>query len=139
MRMFAVLPALGILGVAACAVTPAYGPAPVYAQPGPGGGPPPPQGSGGPIEAGCSFNGTQLPGQPGEVFQIACPANCQGTTGLWGTDVYTADSGICHAAIHAGLISPAGGVVAVQLQPGRPAYRGSVRNGVRSNDYGEYR
>ena len=24
------------------------------------------------------------------------------------------------------------------LDPGRPAYRGSIRNGVRSSDYGQY-
>jgi hypothetical protein len=94
--------------------------------------------AGGPIEAGCSYNGTQLPGEVGAVFEVACPAGCESTRGLWGTDVYTADSGICRAAIHAGLISPGGGVVSVRLEPGRPAYRGSTRNGMQSSDYGQY-
>lgn len=94
--------------------------------------------SGGPIEAGCSFNATQLQGDPGAMFQVACPAGCEASGGLWGTDVYTADSGICRAGIHAGAISPAGGVVVVQIQPGRPAYRGSPRYNVSSSDYGSY-
>lgn len=94
---------------------------------------------GGPIEAGCSFNGQQLRGEVGSIFQIACPPNCQEGGGLWGTDTYTADSSICKAAIHAGAIPAAGGVVSVRIDPGRPAYRGSVHYGVRSNDYGGYR
>lgn len=94
---------------------------------------------GGPIEAGCSFNGQQLRGEVGSIFQIACPPNCQEGGGLWGTDTYTADSSICKAAIHAGAIPAAGGVVSVRIDPGRPAYRGSVHYGVRSHDYGNYR
>ncbi|HEY3594215.1 MAG TPA: LCCL domain-containing protein [Polyangiaceae bacterium] len=99
----------------------------------------PPAMSSGAIEAGCSFTGTQLRGEVGAVFQVACPANCQDDRGVWGTDVYTLDSAICRAGIHAGLVtSSGGGVVTVRLEPGRPAYRGSVRNGVRSSDYGNY-
>src|ERR1700733_13446904 len=65
---------------------------------------PPAAASGGPIEAGCSFNAGQLQGGPGAVFQIACPAGCESVGGLWGTDVYTGDSAICRAGIHAGAI-----------------------------------
>lgn len=92
----------------------------------------------GPIEAGCSFNSTQLQGGVGQMFQVACPPGCEQTGGLWGTDVYTGDSGICRAGIHAGAIPPTGGVVTVQIQPGRPAYRGSARYGIESSDYGQY-
>jgi hypothetical protein len=99
----------------------------------------PPAMQSGAIEAGCTFNGGQLKGEVGSVFQVACPANCQDEGGLWGTDTYTSDSSICRAGIHAGLVSPAaGGMVTVRLEPGRPAYRGSVRNGIRSNDYGDF-
>src|SRR6476620_3425165 len=131
---------LALLSSSACFVEPAA-PPPAMGPPPQGGFGPvaggPPQG-GGVIEAGCSYNGTQLPGDVGAEFQVACPAGCESSGGLWGTDVYTADSGICRAAIHAGLISPAGGVVAIRLEPGRPAYRGSTRNGVQSADYGTY-
>ncbi|HEY2900056.1 MAG TPA: LCCL domain-containing protein [Polyangia bacterium] len=99
---------------------------------------PPAAASGGPIEAGCSFNAGQLQGGPGAVFQVGCPPGCESTGGLWGTDVYTADSSICRAGIHAGAISPGGGVVTVRIEPGRPAYRGTARNGLASNDYGSY-
>jgi hypothetical protein len=93
----------------------------------------------GPMEVGCSYNATQFQGGGvGSVFQVACPPGCEQSGGLWGTDVYTGDSGICRAGIHAGVIPPTGGVVTVQVQPGRPAYRGSARYGIESNDYAQY-
>src|SRR5688572_605793 len=71
------------------------------AKAGPGGDPVAPGGSppaGGAIEAGCTFRGTDLKGDPGATFQVACPAGC--TEGsLWGTEVYTADSAVCVAAV----------------------------------------
>ena len=142
LRLARLAAVLGFVAFIAACIIPADLPAPVVSvQPGYAQGPPPsgpPMMTGGPIEAGCSYNGTQLPGDVGAQFQIACPPGCESTGGLWGSDVYTADSAICRAAIHAGAISPAGGLVGVQLQPGRPAYRGSMRNGISSNDYGEY-
>ena len=117
---------------------PVYQPAPVVQSAPPPMQSGPPQMQGGPIEAGCSYSGADLRGEVGMTFQVACPPNCMNAGGLWGTDVYTADSKICHAAIHMGAISPAGGVVTVRLEPGRPAYRGSVRNNVSSSDYGSY-
>jgi len=97
-----------------------------------------PQAQGGSIEAGCSFTGQQLRGEPGAIFSVSCPSNCSEVGGLWGSDTYTADTAICRAAIHAGAIPGAGGVVMVRVDPGRPAYRGSVHYGVRSSDYGSY-
>ena len=104
--------------------------------PPPGGGAP--AGGGQTIEAGCSDNGTQLTGDVGAEFQVSCPANCEAQGGLWGSDVYTLDSAVCRAGIHAGAITSAGGVVVVRIEPGRPAYRGSARNGIASGDYGQY-
>jgi hypothetical protein len=95
--------------------------------------------AGGPIEAGCSFNGTQLQGEVGSEFEVACPANCEAEGAAWGSQLYTLDSGVCRAGIHAGAIPPSGGVVQVRIEPGRPAYRGSTRNGIQSHDYGAYR
>jgi LCCL domain-containing protein len=131
--------------LSACYIEP-QGPPPAMGPPPQGGfgpmqGGPPPGGAmaaGGVIEAGCSYNATQLPGDVGAVFQVACPPGCEASGSLWGTDIYTADSGICRAGIHAGLITPGGGVVTVRIEPGQPAYRGSVRYGIQSSDYGQY-
>jgi hypothetical protein len=134
---FAVTVCMGAL-LGSCIPVPEGPPPPAGPPPGGGypGGPGAP--AGGLIEAGCTFSAQQLQGDPGAMFQIACPPGCESTGGLWGTDVYTADSAICKAAIHAGAISPGGGVATVRIESGRPAYRGSARYGVLSNDYGSY-
>ena len=88
------------------------------------------------IEAGCSFDARQLTSKDGALFRVACPAGCEGS--IYGTGVYTADSSICRAGVHSGVIPESGGVVTVTLEPGRPAYRGSEQNGVKSRDYGKY-
>jgi hypothetical protein len=102
---------------------------------------PPPVVASGPqiIEAGCSFNATQIAGEPGSAHRVSCPPGCSRTTSIWGSDFYTADSSICTAAIHAGLIGDNGGDFTVIIEPGRPAYRGTRRNGVLSADYGSFR
>jgi hypothetical protein len=59
--------------------------------------------------------------------------------GVWGTDVYTLDSNIAAAAVHAGLAQP-GQIAVVRLRVVQsPAqFVGSLRNGVGSNSYGHY-
>jgi phage baseplate assembly protein gpV len=59
--------------------------------------------------------------------------------GVWGTDVYTDDSSICTAAVHAGLITVEdGGDVTFHLIAGQDAYEGSERNGITSSEYGSW-
>lgn len=91
------------------------------------------------IEAGCSFSARQIEGEPGSTHLVACPADCDARVQmLYGTDIYTSDSYICLAAMHAGLINVNGGAVQVIIEKGRPAYRGSLRNQIQSRDYGKY-
>jgi hypothetical protein len=68
-------------------------------------------------------------------FACTCSAEATTESSVWGTDVYTDDSGLCRAALHAGVISPGGGPITVLRTTGRPLYVGSTRNGVSSNDY----
>ena len=90
------------------------------------------------IEAGCSYDARQLDAKDGTTFRISCPADCEKSSSTYGTGVYTGDSPVCKAGIHAGAIPLAGGVFTIQLQAGRPAYRGSTQNGIESQDYGKY-
>jgi hypothetical protein len=56
---------------------------------------------------------------------------------VWGTDVYTADSTIATAAVHAGVLRIGQkGFVKVTILPGQPSYEGSTRHGVMSWPYG---
>lgn len=74
----------------------------------------------------------------GQTFVYNCSPNGTFDT-VWGTDVYTDDSSICTAAVHAGKITrAAGGTVTIEITPGQEAYIGSARNGVTSSNYGSW-
>lgn len=79
-----------------------------------------------------------LRGKNNQHFAFKCPPNGESTR-IWGTDVYTDDSRICMAAVHAGLITYAsGGTVAIEMLPGQNSYTASERYGVTSLNYGGY-
>ena len=86
--------------------------------------------------------GTQadsLRGRNGQQFTFVCPAGGPMTSRLWGTNVYTDDSSICTAAVHAGFIEVvSGGTVTIEIRPGQASYQGVNRNGVASKDYGSW-
>ena len=71
-------------------------------------------------------------------FRCRCSAESTAQATVWGTDVYTDDSALCRAALHAGVISAQGGPITVLRRPGRALYVGTTRGGVSSNDYGAY-
>jgi hypothetical protein len=74
----------------------------------------------------------------GKTYKFKCPAQGSQVT-IWGTDIYTADSSICSAALHVGRINlESGGLVTIELRPGLKSYQGTLRNNLKSNDYGEY-
>lgn len=58
---------------------------------------------------------------------------------IWGTDVYTTDSQLATAAVHAGVLRAGqSGVVKVTMLASPPVYQGSTRNGVTSHPFGMY-
>ncbi|KAI8501193.1 hypothetical protein Bbelb_212880 [Branchiostoma belcheri] len=79
---------------------------------------------------------TEARDMDGESFTVVCPADCA-TTGrpVWGTAIYTDDSGICRAAIHDGRIPAYGGVVRVDKLPGQSSYQGSTQNGITTSSW----
>jgi len=59
--------------------------------------------------------------------------------GLWGTDVYTLDSNLAKAAVHAGLLHDGEtGIILVEFLPGQASYEGTDRFGVSSRGFGSY-
>lgn len=80
-----------------------------------------------------TFNGAS-----GKVYEFECPEN--GTSfPVWGSDVYTGDSSICTAAVHAGEITlEDGGYVSVEFRPGRSTYGSTTRNGITTSTFGQY-
>lgn len=66
------------------------------------------------------------------------PGNGQ-QAGVWGSDVYTIDSNLAAAAVHAGVAKPGESVaVRVRVVQSPPQFVSSFRNGVNSNAYGNY-
>ncbi len=78
--------------------------------------------------------------------QVRIPAHCLTSNNrhvrarqLWGTDVYTLDSNLAAAAVHAGLAKPGEAVaVRVRVVQSPIQFTASFRNGVNSNAYGTF-
>ena len=80
---------------------------------------------------------TEFRDRPGEVYLFSLTANKNG--GIWGTNVYTADSSLKSVAVHAGVLRDGeSGVIRVVTVTGQGSYLGSVQNGVNSNSYTKY-
>lgn len=73
-----------------------------------------------------------------ETLRCICPGEATLRGAVWGTDTYTADSGTCRAALHAGAIAMTGGTVSLRMLPGQPRYPGTTRNSVATNNFGAY-
>ena len=71
----------------------------------------------------------------GAEHEFECPPD--GVVGsVWGTDIYTDDSSVCNAAVHAGLITyEDGGTVTIVIEGPQDSYTGSEQNGVTTSDY----
>ena len=58
---------------------------------------------------------------------------------VWGTDIYTDDSSVAAAAVHAGCIENGKtAVITVKILAGQGCYRNTTRNGVTSSSYGAW-
>jgi hypothetical protein len=74
---------------------------------------------------------------PGTTYYFRVTGAVDGS--VWGTDVYTGDSVLAAAAVHAGAVTPGEtAVVRVTVMAPPAQYHGSVRHGVSSHDYGRY-
>jgi hypothetical protein len=90
-----------------------------------------------PIYLSCYDSADKLPGDAGTKYTIECPQLC--TSGsVWGSETYTSDSKVCKAAIHSGVLKPAGGKAKVIIKGGEKSYKGSQKNGISSADYGAW-
>jgi hypothetical protein len=75
--------------------------------------------------------------EAGQTFVFRMTGSTQGS--VWGTDVYTDDSSLAAAAVHAGVLRPGEtGTVMVTVLPGYLSYAPSTRYGVASSAYAEW-
>jgi len=75
--------------------------------------------------------------QAGKTFAFRVTGAINGS--VWGTDLYTTDSNLASAAVHAGALKPGQTkVIRVKIVGSPPAFPSSSRNGVTSSAYGFY-
>ena len=97
--------------------------------------PPPPPSSGAIAWSDKAFE-IGLRGKNNQQFSYGCPAGGTAYT-VYGTDVYTDESSICTAGVHAGKITLTnGGTVTIEIRAGAASYTGSTRNGITSSNFG---
>ena len=87
---------------------------------------------------GWSVNAESARGRNRQRFRVSCPAGGS-LRSVWGSELYTDDSSVCTAGVHAGAITArTGGTVTIEIRPGARSYEGENRNGVRSQDFESY-
>jgi hypothetical protein len=73
----------------------------------------------------------------GQTFQFSVTGATTGA--IWGTDVYTDDSSVATAAVHAGVLAVGETkTVTLTLLPGQVSYTSSTRNGVKASAWGAW-
>jgi hypothetical protein len=76
-------------------------------------------------------------GQAGKILKFRVTGSVNGA--VWGVDVYTLDSTLAAAAVHAGVVKAGKtAVVRVKIVQGLAAYAGSTRNGVTTSPFAAY-
>jgi LCCL domain-containing protein len=77
--------------------------------------------------------------EAGRRLTFVCPATDGANASVYGTDVYTVDSSVCAAAIHAGVLKPKqAGAVSMLIGSSVKEFKGSTRNGVTTKSYGAW-
>jgi hypothetical protein len=71
-------------------------------------------------------------------YQCSCAPDQGSTAPFWGNGPYTADSDLCSAARHAGIVGEHGGVIKVLRVQGLESYWGSTSNGWISQEWGTF-
>lgn len=86
----------------------------------------------------CEQNAQTLTGDPGMRYFVQCPSACTAGS-VWGTGIYSDDSSVCTAAVHAGVVAPnQGGTFTATIAPGQAQYPPSTANGVTSSQWGSW-
>ena len=76
----------------------------------------------------------RLQGNIGKTYRFKVTGNTGGS--VWGSDVYTTDSSLETAAVHAGVLKPGQtGIVKVTFVAPPPIFNGTTRNGVSTYPY----
>ena len=83
---------------------------------------------------------TNLVGYRGNNYQNYTFTLTGSTSGsLWGTTIYTDDSNVAVAAVHAGFVTAGQiSIVTVIILPGQSSYTSTTQHGITSTSYGSW-
>jgi len=83
---------------------------------------------------------TNLVGYRGNNYQNYTFTLTGSTSGsLWGTTIYTDDSNVAVAAVHAGFVTAGQiSIVTVIILPGQSSYTSTTQHGITSSSYGSW-
>jgi len=89
----------------------------------------------------CATRARELKGKEANTSRLVhCPDGCATEPyAVWGTNLYTDDSSVCRALVHAGVLREEGGFVRITFLDGLMAYVGSEQHAIRSASYGKWR
>ncbi|MBL9202219.1 MAG: putative Ig domain-containing protein [Opitutaceae bacterium] len=94
-------------------------------------------GGGTPTFAAAPANLVGYRNRVGQVFEFTVTGSNSGA--VWGTDVYTDDSSVARAAVHAGVLAVGETkAVAITILPGQQSYAASTRYGVTTSQWGAW-
>ena len=77
-----------------------------------------------------NYDFRNAPNRIGQRANLCCAGNPVIPNNVCGTDIYADSSAVCTSALHAGLITQAGGPVTLEFVNGLSEYRTIARNGV---------
>ncbi|CEO97341.1 LCCL domain-containing protein [Plasmodiophora brassicae] len=83
----------------------------------------------------CGINGQNCRPFVSDWVTYRCPRDCQSAPDVYGSGPYRADSPICRAAIHAGLIDSSGGCFQAKLNGNADFLPASSRHGIDSVEF----
>lgn len=77
--------------------------------------------------------------KPGQTWRCKCAeARMKNPGTVYGDLRYTTDSNVCTAALHAGVLQPAGGEVTMHTDEGCKRFAAAAKNGVTSREWAAY-
>lgn len=83
------------------------------------------------------LNMEEFRGMGETIINVTVTGTAEGN--VWGTGIYTDDSDIETAAVHAGVVKDGETkTVRITILPGQKSYVGTLKNGVESSDYDEF-
>ncbi len=88
-----------------------------------------------PVAASCPSNLVSFRANANRYIECYCSSAATQSGSVWGTDVYTDDSRLCRAALHAGVVTSAGGTIVAKIVEGESSYVGSYQNGVSTSSF----